>query len=72
MSISRPYSITEDDQWRLKHALNSVRLLQYLTEAQHQGPISPETLTSFLWVLEEQLAQVFASTKLPEAWRARK
>ena len=59
---ARPYGLTENDHYLLHQTRNSLRMLQYLTEAQHQGPLEPELLGSMFWTLANQLDQILEST----------
>ncbi|MBO2927260.1 hypothetical protein FBY21_1633 [Pseudomonas sp. SLBN-26] len=63
MSEKRPYGLTEDDQFKLHRARNVLRLLQYLSEADKQGPLEPELLGSAYGLLAEQLDAVIASSE---------
>lgn len=69
---ARPYSLTENDQYRLYQARHTLRLLQFFAEADNQGPMEPELLASAFWILGEQLDQVLASADQQPAARARK
>lgn len=60
--MNRPYSLTEDEFYKLKRAHDSIQLLQILfDEVQRPTTYTPQMIASFLEGLGEDVSRVIQS-----------
>jgi len=57
-----PYSLTEDEFYKLQRAKNSIQLVTILLEeVQRANSLTPQMMASFLALLDEDLGEVLTS-----------